>query len=36
MLYMKVVRVNPKSSHHKKKNFIFYFLNFVSVRDDVH
>ena len=24
------LRVNPKSSHHKEKNF-FYFFNFVSI-----
>ena len=37
MLYMKVAKtVNPKSSHHKEKNF-FYVFNFISVsEDDVH
>ena len=32
MQYMKVKKVNPKSSHHKK--IFFYFLNFMYIWDD--
>ena len=30
MLYMKVKKINPKSSHHKKE-ILFFFFYFVSV-----
>ena len=33
MLYMKLKRVNPKSSHHKEK-YVFFLFNFISVWDD--
>ena len=36
-LFMKIVkRVNPESSHHKKKNFFLFSYNFLSVCDNIY